>query len=128
MPAAQAFDQETLGHDNGTQALLKMIGKLYHVLSAQNTELAQASLRLEERVAQRTRERWPAPTTICNRPTRLEAFSPTGCCKLPTVRISSDRLAQACAAAVQPANAAGPVDDRRGLFQALQRQLWPPGR
>lgn len=102
MPAAQAFDQETLGHDNGTQALLKMIGKLYHVLSAQNTELAQANLRLEERVAQRTRELARANDDLQQANTRLEAFSRTdGLLQIANRAYFNDRLAQACAAAVR---------------------------
>ena len=52
----QAYEQEGGAHDNGTQALLKMIGKLYTALSAQNAQLALANQTLEARVARRTRE------------------------------------------------------------------------
>lgn len=53
---AQAYEQERGNHDNGTQALLKMIGKLYTALTAQNAQLALANQTLEARVARRTRE------------------------------------------------------------------------
>ena len=53
---AQAYEKERGNHDNGTQALLKMIGKLYTALSAQNAQLALANQTLEARVARRTRE------------------------------------------------------------------------
>lgn len=52
----QAFEEEKKIHDQGTQALLKMIGRLYNVLSMQNTQLALSNQSLEERVVQRTRE------------------------------------------------------------------------
>ena len=55
-PADQAYEQERQNHDNSTQVLLKMIGKLYTTLSVQNIQLSQANSLLEERVAQRTRE------------------------------------------------------------------------
>lgn len=46
--AQQAYERELAAHDNGsTQVLLKMIGKLYQVLSAQNNALAEANVRLE---------------------------------------------------------------------------------
>lgn len=53
---ADAFESEKKLHDEGTQALLKMIGKLYNVLSTQNTQLALINQSLEERVVQRTRD------------------------------------------------------------------------
>lgn len=52
----EAFESERDAHDKGTQVLLKMIGRLYAVLSTQNAQLARANENLEERVAQRTRE------------------------------------------------------------------------
>lgn len=102
MSAAQAYEQEAQGHDNGTQALLKMIGKLYHVLSTQNTELARANSTLEERVAQRTRELARANDELQEANTRLEAFSRTdGLLQIANRAYFNDRLAQACAAAVR---------------------------
>ena len=56
LSAAEAFDREREAHDNGIQALLKMISKLYSALSVQNAQLAAANQHLEERVAQRTHE------------------------------------------------------------------------
>lgn len=53
---ALAFEREREAHDNGIQALLKMISKLYSALSVQNAQLAEANQHLEQRVAQRTRE------------------------------------------------------------------------
>ncbi|MBY0453770.1 MAG: diguanylate cyclase [Burkholderiaceae bacterium] len=102
MPAAQAFEQETSGHDNGTQALLKMIGKLYHVLSSQNAELAQANLLLEDRVAQRTQELACANDELQAANTRLEAFSRTdGLLQIANRGYFNDRLQQASAQAVR---------------------------
>jgi diguanylate cyclase (GGDEF)-like protein/hemerythrin-like metal-binding protein len=56
MQPAQAYDKERGNYDNGTQALLKMIGKLYTALSAQNAQLALAKHNLEDQVARRTQE------------------------------------------------------------------------
>ena len=56
LSAAQAFERERETHDNGIQALLMMISKLYAALSVQNAQLAEANQHLEARVAQRTRE------------------------------------------------------------------------
>ena len=99
---AQAFEQENSAHDNGTQALLKMIGKLYHVLSAQNTELAQANQLLEDRVARRTRELAYANEELQQANLRLEAFSRTdGLLQIANRAYFNDRLAQVCAAAAR---------------------------
>ena len=64
MSPAQAYDKERGNHDNGTQALLKMIGKLYTALTAQNAQLALANQTLEARVARRTRELEEANTQL----------------------------------------------------------------
>ena len=56
LSAAEAFEREREAHDNGIQALLKMISKLYSALSVQNAQLAAANQHLEERVALRTQE------------------------------------------------------------------------
>jgi len=100
LPADQAYEQETLAHDNGTQALLKMIGKLYHVLSVQNTELAQANQHLEARVAQRTRELALANEELQRANVRLEGFSRTdGLLQIANRQYFDERLAEACASA-----------------------------
>jgi hemerythrin len=93
MPPTQAFDLERENHDNGTQALLKMIGKLYTVLSQQNMQLAEANLHLEERVAQRTQELEQANA-------RLESMSRTdGLLQIANRAYFDERLRQACAQA-----------------------------
>lgn len=102
MSPAQAFEQENSAHDNGTQALLKMIGKLYHVLSTQNTELAQANRLLEDRVAQRTRELGRANEELQQANQRLEAFSRTdGLLQISNRAYFNDRLEQTCASAAR---------------------------
>lgn len=74
-PAATAFEREAHAHDSGMQAVLKLIGNLYHVLSLQNTELAQANQHLEERVAQRTLELANANKALEQAYTQLESYS-----------------------------------------------------
>ncbi|MDO9143731.1 bacteriohemerythrin [Rhodoferax sp.] len=74
-PAAAAFEREAQAHDSGMQAVLKLIGNLYHVLFLQNTELAQANQHLEERVAQRTLELANANKALEQAYTRLESYS-----------------------------------------------------
>lgn len=97
---AEAFAHEQAWHDKGTQALLKMIGRLYHVLSEQNAELAQANLRLEERVEQRTRELAEANENLRQANLQLEAFSRTdGLLKIANRAYFDERLADACASA-----------------------------
>lgn len=54
--AAQAYAAEGAARDNGVSALLDALHGLYHVLSLQNQALAEANERLEEKVAERTRE------------------------------------------------------------------------
>jgi hemerythrin-like metal-binding protein len=51
-----AFAAEEKPVDSSTAALLGALQKLYHVLSMQNQDLAQVNVRLEEKVAERTRE------------------------------------------------------------------------
>ncbi|WP_370680083.1 GGDEF domain-containing protein [Comamonas sp. GB3 AK4-5] len=93
MPPTQAFDLERENHDNSTQALLKMIGKLYNVLSQQNMQLAEANLHLEERVAQRTQELEQVNA-------RLESMSRTdGLLQIANRAYFDERLLQACAQA-----------------------------
>lgn len=50
----QAFEAEEAPKDNATSALLRALGNLYHVLSEQNHDLADANVLLERRVAERT--------------------------------------------------------------------------
>jgi len=63
--------------NHGTAALLSALHHLYHVLSAQNRDLAAANVHLEERVAERTRELALANATLTELNRRLETLSNT---------------------------------------------------
>lgn len=76
-PAADAFDHETRDTDQGTQALLKMVGNLYHVLAQQNNDLVAANQQLEDRVAARTRDLAAANDQLQVANQQLQAFSRT---------------------------------------------------
>lgn len=76
-PAADAFDHETRDTDQGTQALLKMVGNLYHVLAQQNNDLVAANQQLEDRVAARTRDLATANDQLQVANQQLQAFSRT---------------------------------------------------
>lgn len=96
--AHDAFEREGAAQDHGTQALITMIGNLYHVLSRQNADLAQANLHLEERVAQRTAELARANGELQRANVRLEAFSRTdGLLQVANRAYFDTRLADACA-------------------------------
>ena len=99
--AQQAYERELAAHDNGsTQVLLKMIGKLYQVLSAQNNALAEANQGLEARVARRTRELAQANSDLQQANVRLEAFGRTdGLLQIANRGYFDDRLAHAGASA-----------------------------
>jgi two-component system NtrC family sensor kinase len=70
-PAA-AFDAESAPEDSSTAELLAALQKLYHVLSVQNKDLAQVNVRLEEKVAERTRELGDANTELQREQTELK--------------------------------------------------------
>jgi hemerythrin len=74
---AQAFELESAHHDQGMQALLKMVGNLYHVLAQQNADLVQANRHLEERVQARTRELAGANDALQAANLQLRALSRT---------------------------------------------------
>lgn len=100
MTAPEAYEQEMEVHDQGTQAMIQMVGRLYQVLSQQNTELAQANLHLEERVQLRTQELAQANAELQQANARLEEFSRTdGLMQIANRVCFDDRLAQACASA-----------------------------
>ena len=97
---ADAFEREGAAQDHGTQALIKMIGNLYHVLSRQNADLARANVHLEDRVAQRTAELAQTNEELKLANVRLEAFSRTdGLLQLANRAYFDTRLAEACATA-----------------------------
>jgi hemerythrin len=97
---AQAYDLETHSHDNSARALLKMVGKLYHVLSQQNALLAQANSGLEERVRQRTRELQAANAALTDANRRLELYSRTdGLLQIANRKYFDECLADECARA-----------------------------
>lgn len=98
--ATQAYEREMAGHDNSTQVLLKMIGKLYHVLSAQNAELVQANHHLEDRVTQRTQELAQANGDLQRANVQLQEYGRTdGLLQVANRAYFNDRLEQACASA-----------------------------
>ena len=92
--SAQALALAAQPLDNGTAALLAALRGLYHVLSAQNRDLATANQRLEERVAERTRELAHANQQLIDFNQRLEALSNTdGLLGIANRRYFDDRLA-----------------------------------
>lgn len=97
----QAYERELAVHDDArTQVLLKMIGKLYQVLSSQNAALVQANQGLEERVAQRTRELAQANLELQQANVRLQALGRTdGLLQIANRGYFDDRLAHASASA-----------------------------
>jgi hemerythrin len=85
---------------NSTQALLKLIDRLYHVLAQQNAGLINANRLLEERVAQRTQQLAQTNEELQHANRMLEAFSRTdGLLGIANRNYFDERLAQACAAA-----------------------------
>lgn len=77
LAAVDAFDHETRDTDQGTQALLKMVGNLYHVLAQQNNDLVAANQQLEGRVAERTHDLAAANEQLQAANLQLQAFSRT---------------------------------------------------
>lgn len=95
-PAA-AFDQETAAHDRATRALIQLVGRLYEVLCVQNTELAKANARLEQRVEQRTAELGQANAELREANARLERFAQTdGLLQIANRGYFDKRLVEAC--------------------------------
>lgn len=93
MAAADAFELEAAHNDNGMQALLKMVGNLYHVLAQQNADLVQANQHLEQRVSARTAELAHANTDLQVANEQLQAFSRTdGLLQIANRQFFNERL------------------------------------
>lgn len=75
LSASEAFERESLHHDPGTQALLKMVANLYHVLAQQNADLVTVNQRLEQRVHERTQALAEANAELQEVNAQLQAFS-----------------------------------------------------
>lgn len=90
---AQAFELESAHNDNGMQALLKMVGNLYHVLAQQNSDLVRANQHLEERVQARTQELAGANDALQAANLQLQALSRTdGLLKIANRPFFDERL------------------------------------
>ncbi len=100
MSPEQAFDAESEHHDNSTRALLKMVGRLYHVLSEQNAQLAQANIHLEERVQLRTRELESSNDALLRANRQLEVYARTdGLLQIANRKYFDERLLEECSRA-----------------------------
>ncbi len=99
--AQQAFEHEdAVAQDSSAQALLRMVSKLYRMLSEQNAELARANTHLEDRVLQRTLELERANTALKHANLQLEIFSRTdGLLKIANRQYFDERLGDECARA-----------------------------
>lgn len=75
----QAYENESIRRGEDTHALLKMVSKLYHVLTLQNEELIAANKQLEDRVTQRTVELAQANANLLQANIELETYSRTDC-------------------------------------------------
>jgi len=71
-PPEEAFDIDLAREDKASSALLAAIGNLYRVLAQQNSDLATANARLEDRVSARTRELAQANRALSNANAQLE--------------------------------------------------------
>ncbi len=88
-----AYDAESNEHDNSAQALLKMVARLYHVLSEQNSQLAEANVKLEDRVRRRTEALQGANEALTTANRQLEVFSRTdGLLQIANRKCFDDRL------------------------------------
>lgn len=96
--ALQAYENEaSVPPDSSAQALLRMVAKLYRMLSEQNAELARVNSHLEERVLQRTLELEQANAALKSANQQLEVFSRTdGLLKIANRQYFDERLADEC--------------------------------
>jgi len=100
--AAEAWEREVAvgSTSNSQQALLKVIGRLYHVLAGQNADLMAANRHLEERVAERTEALERTNDDLRRANLQLEAFSRTdSLLGIANRAYFQERLDLACAAA-----------------------------
>jgi diguanylate cyclase (GGDEF)-like protein len=74
---AEAHDLDTANGDQVTRALLKMVGKLHHVLAQQSDHLLRANQDLEARVEQRTHQLASANQALGQANAQLKAFGLT---------------------------------------------------
>ena len=93
--SATAYEIEAVPKDQATAALLHAMRNLYHVLGEQNRDLADANLRLEERVAARTRELGQANQALSAANQKLEIISITdGLLNIANRRCFNERLVE----------------------------------
>lgn len=74
---AKAYEITRTPQDNATAALLQALHNLYHVLSEQNRDLAEANTQLEERVSERTKALAEANEALTQANIQLEVMSRT---------------------------------------------------
>jgi len=77
VPSSGAYEITRTHQENATAALLHALHNLYHVLSEQNRDLADANVQLEERVAERTRALADANAALMRANAQLETLSRT---------------------------------------------------
>ncbi len=97
----QAWESEAnSGASNSTQALLKVIVRLYHALAQQNAVLIAANQDLERRVAERTEALARTNDVLRDANQQLAVYSRTdGLLRIANRAYFEERLAQACAGA-----------------------------
>jgi diguanylate cyclase (GGDEF)-like protein/hemerythrin-like metal-binding protein len=90
---AEAYAMDAASKDHATAALLRALRNLYLVLSEQNRDLADATLRLAQRVAERTRELSQANQALSDANRQLERISRTdGLLEIANRRYFDERL------------------------------------
>ena len=96
--ARQAYENEAaVPHDSSAQALLRMVAKMYRMLSEQNAELARINTHLEDRVLLRTQELEQANSALKHANQQLEVFSRTdGLLKIANRQYFDERLREEC--------------------------------
>ncbi len=99
---AQAFEHESVGANEDTRALLRMVGNLHHVLAEQNNDLMRANQELEARVASRTRQLAAVNQELSAVNAQLHAYSRTdGLLQIPNRACFDERIKFEVARAVR---------------------------